>query len=306
MHTTVRQWLITLFLFIFSQHFVSSQPLDLESPDPKASGSPNVLLGPGPESILDQFPRPELTRTESGFEPEPARVPEINLVEVEFVETWKGTLIRGFLVRPRDPVPRGAILLLHDWWGLTSGVRKQALDLAAEGFVAFALDMYRGRVPTKRQDAVKLMRSLKKDDIYWLTAVSLDWLDTQSSMGSDIRTGVVGWGIGGLYALELPVRGASPEALVLFCSEPIIDPQAITKIQCPLLGFYASRDAWITPQRVRSFESTLQLNGHRHHEMILYDTLPGFSLKPSGPLQESYAETAQDKMVSFLKGHLQH
>ncbi len=262
------------------------------------------MSGIAADPVSDIFLQPLLTRVETDFKPEMELHVAPSIVDVELKEIWRDTPIQGYLARPRDQRPLGAVLLIHDMWGLMDGVRKQARDLAGDGFVSFALDLYRGSVPSSRKDAVGLMRSLERNQVNRMSRAALDWLNTQSSIEEGIRTGVVGWGIGGVYALELSIQGTSPDALVLFYSDVSGDHPAVGTIQCPLLGFYASRDFLIIPERVSSFGAALHEKGHRYHELVFYDTIPGFSLKPLNPLQESYAETAYTKMTSFLKGHL--
>jgi len=300
----IRKWLSASCFFSCIHLCVYSQVLRPDRPGQSGPESPDILSGFAADPVSDIFLQPLLTRAETDFEPEMEPYVAASLVDVELKEIWRDTPIQGYLARPRDQRPLGAVLLIHDMWGLTDGVRKQTRNLARDGFVSFALDLYRGHAPSRRKDAVGLMRSLEKNQANRMTSAALDWLNTQSSIEDGIRTGVVGWGIGGAYALELSIQGTSPDALVLFYSDVSGDHPAVGAIQCPLLGFYALRDFLIIPERVRSFGAALHEKGHRYHELVFYDTIPGFSLKPVNPLQKSYAETAYAKMASFLKGHL--
>ncbi len=38
--------------------------------------------------------------------------------------------------------PRPGVLVIHEWWGLNDHAKGRAMQLAKEGYVAFALDMY--------------------------------------------------------------------------------------------------------------------------------------------------------------------
>ena len=40
---------------------------------------------------------------------------------------------------------RPGILVVHEWWGLNDYTKSRAEQLAKEGYVAFALDMYGGK-----------------------------------------------------------------------------------------------------------------------------------------------------------------
>lgn len=42
------------------------------------------------------------------------------------------------------------IIVVHEWWGQNQHARDQALRLAKEGYLAFALDMYgKGKMTTQ-------------------------------------------------------------------------------------------------------------------------------------------------------------
>ena len=54
--------------------------------------------------------------------------------------------VRGVLALPRDPNRHRAIIVVHEWWGLNNWVKEQAASLAANGYVALAVDLYQGKV----------------------------------------------------------------------------------------------------------------------------------------------------------------
>src|SRR5665213_1553630 len=56
--------------------------------------------------------------------------------------------IPGFLVLPRDLGRHRAIIVIHEWWGLNEWVKEQSGKLAADGYVALAVDLYEGKVTT--------------------------------------------------------------------------------------------------------------------------------------------------------------
>src|SRR3954452_9171958 len=52
---------------------------------------------------------------------------------------------RGYLAMPERGVGPG-VLVLHAWWGLNDTIRAVCTRLAEAGFVAFAPDLYHGKV----------------------------------------------------------------------------------------------------------------------------------------------------------------
>ena len=68
--------------------------------------------------------------------------------------------VAGFLALPAFPGRHRAVIAIHEWWGLTGWVKEQATNLAANGYVVLAVDLYRGRVASTRSKARELKRRL--------------------------------------------------------------------------------------------------------------------------------------------------
>src|SRR5881394_946872 len=66
---------------------------------------------------------------------------------------------------------RPSLLVLHEMWGLNQQVRGVVDRLAQEGFVAFGLDLYRGKVPNSLQEAEELVRT--GDKAQWFADLRL-------------------------------------------------------------------------------------------------------------------------------------
>lgn len=71
--------------------------------------------------------------------------------------------VTGFLAAPRDTRRHRAIIVIHEWWGLNEWVKEQAEKLAANGYVALAVDLYQGKVTTDPSEARKLKRCLRQE-----------------------------------------------------------------------------------------------------------------------------------------------
>jgi len=71
--------------------------------------------------------------------------------------------ISGFLALPRAPGRHRAIIAIHEWWGLNKWVKQQAANLATNGYVVLAVDLYRGKVTANPSEARRLKRDLPED-----------------------------------------------------------------------------------------------------------------------------------------------
>src|SRR2546421_432602 len=77
--------------------------------------------------------------------------------------------------------PKGALLVFHEWWGLNEWVKHQADELAGLGYLALAVDLYKGKVAKDPQTAQKLMGA--KDESWGdkVEEAGLEWLHKNAS-----------------------------------------------------------------------------------------------------------------------------
>ena len=52
------------------------------------------------------------------------------------------------------------LVVIQEWWGLNDHIRREAERLAAEGYVALAVDLYYGMVATTTNEARAAMRKV--------------------------------------------------------------------------------------------------------------------------------------------------
>jgi hypothetical protein len=58
--------------------------------------------------------------------------------------------VSGYLARPKGDGLFPAIVVIHEWWGLVDWIKENARKFAERGYVALAVDLYRG---ASRHDA---------------------------------------------------------------------------------------------------------------------------------------------------------
>ncbi|MCR9121150.1 MAG: dienelactone hydrolase family protein [Phyllobacteriaceae bacterium] len=64
------------------------------------------------------------------------------IVGESFTYEVAGETFEGYVARNTNATPRGSVMLVHDWDGMTSYEMRRADMLAALGYTAFALDVY--------------------------------------------------------------------------------------------------------------------------------------------------------------------
>ena len=66
---------------------------------------------------------------------------------------------KAYVARPGG-TPKGGLLVIHEWWGLNDLVKHEADRLAQEGYLAVAVDLYKGKVATKPDQLMGLRPAL--------------------------------------------------------------------------------------------------------------------------------------------------
>src|SRR5207253_4769482 len=124
-----------------------------------------------------------------------------------------------FVARPAGDTPRPGLILVHEYWGLNDWVKQQAMRFAEMGYVAVAPDLYRGEVAKDAEHAHELMRGLTDERALADLKAAFDWTASRSFSAAQPREaqgvrsrgtapvplGVIGWCMGGGYALKLAI-----------------------------------------------------------------------------------------------------
>src|ERR1700733_1686063 len=100
--------------------------------------------------------------------------------------------VSGMIYAPAGHGPFPALIVIHEWWGLNDWVKQQAEKLAAQGYVALAVDLYRGKVADNPDLAHELMRGVSPDRATRDLQAAYDLLASQPNVKKD-RIGSIGW-----------------------------------------------------------------------------------------------------------------
>lgn len=168
-----------------------------------------------------------------------------------------------YIARPADGEPAPGLLLVHEWWGLNDWVKQQADRFAKEGYVAMAPDLYHGEVATDAEHAHELMRGLSDERADGDLKFAFEFLAGHKYTGGK-PCGVIGWCMGGGYALRLAIAEPRVAATVVCYGKPVTDEAQLRKIKGPLLGIWGADDRGID---VDAFKQALEKAGTKaeHH-----------------------------------------
>ena len=212
--------------------------------------------------------------------------------------------VQAVLYTPAGKGPFPAILVIHEWWGLNDWVKDQAAKLADQGYVALAIDLYRGKVATTPDAAHEIMRGVPEDRAKRDLHAAFEFLQSQPNISKD-RIGAIGWCMGGGYALDVALEEPTLAADVIAYGHLATDPEALKKIHAPILGLFGGQDQGISPDDVRKFEASIKQLGKKIDIKIYDDAGHGFE-NPNN--QAGYrpddAADAWKRTVSFLAENL--
>src|SRR5213082_255629 len=103
--------------------------------------------------------------------------------------------VHCILYTPAGKGPFPGIIVIHEWWGLNDWVKEQASKLADQGYVALAVDLYRGKVATTPEEAHEVMRGVPENRAKQDLDAAFTFLKSQNNVKGD-RIGSIGWCMG--------------------------------------------------------------------------------------------------------------
>jgi carboxymethylenebutenolidase len=174
-------------------------------------------------------------------------------------------IVNGVNVHRADPegVPKGALIVIHEIWGLVDHIKDIANRYAAEGYLVMAPDLL-SDVGVTPEIGLELMAMMNEPDEairtanqprlreafaahqapdFAVTAIAklkavVDALEAEP--GVDGRIGVLGFCFGGSYSFALAEADDRVRAAVPFYGST--QPEEVASIHCPVLAFYGDQD----------------------------------------------------------------
>jgi carboxymethylenebutenolidase len=211
-----------------------------------------------------------------------------------------GETSAAYVAKPKGKA-KGALLVIQEWWGLNDWVKGMADQLADQGYLALAVDLYKGKSTSDPKEAQALMQS--KDE-KWGDAVEEAGLEWLKASAGGAKLGTIGWCMGGGESLKASLNDPKDvAATVMFYGAPVMDVAKLKTLKGPLLGIWGNKDTHLTPEVAASFDKALTEAGVKH-EFHSYDAGHGFANPSSGAYDSEAAKDAWQKTLAFLDGNL--
>jgi dienelactone hydrolase len=198
-------------------------------------------------------------------------------------------VLKGQLAIPAGAGPHPGVLVMHDARGLGEQVRRRAVLLAQQGYVALATDMYGGgQYFENPRESGPLVAALYKEPRQLRARVlaAFDALRTLPEVDGR-RIGAIGFCFGGLCVLELARSGADAKAVASFhgllTSQLPASPQKIT---AKILAMTGARDPYVPKEHVDAFQKEMTAAGADWQTAVYGEGWHAFTDSTAGPLKD--------------------
>lgn len=181
-------------------------------------------------------------------------------IKREIVEYKDGnTTFEGYLVyNDAITTPQPAVMIVHQWMGLSDHEKASADKLAEKGYVAFAIDVFgKGIRPKTVEEASQLATSLKSNTKLFRQRekAALDFL-SKNKLVNKKKIVIAGYCMGGTGSLEA-ARGGLPVvgAVSFHGGLATTSPKDMKKSKAKLLVLHGGIDPYVKQSEVDAFIS---------------------------------------------------
>jgi carboxymethylenebutenolidase len=215
---------------------------------------------------------------------------------------------KAILYRPAGKGPFPAVVVVHGDFGLTPWVKEQAARLAEQGYVALAVDLYRGETPAELMDAHIMSRGVPDERALADLRAAVDYLTDRPDVQAE-QIGILGWEMGGGYALDAARVDHRLNAVVICYGRLMTDPELLKPLHAPVLGIFAGHDEGISRETIDQFQAALHKAGKPDAEVHIYPTcghgfMDASDSSGSGAAATEATADAWKKIEAFLATQL--
>jgi carboxymethylenebutenolidase len=191
------------------------------------------------------------------------------------------------------------LFVFHEWWGLNDYIKREVEKLNSDFDInVIALDLYDKKIATTAEDAGKYMQAASTNRIENIIKGALSYVGPQA------RIFTIGWCFGGGWSLQASIMaGKQAAGCIMYYGMPEKDETKLKSLKADVLGLFANKEQWITPQVVNDFEATMKKLG-KNITVYRYDAVHAFA-NPSNPNYDKAAtEDAYKRVTAFLKARI--
>jgi len=232
--------------------------------------------------------------------------PELSSAAGDTTQTVELTTAGGKKVSAALALPSAdkapAVVLIHEWWGLNDQIKSVAAELANQGYVALAVDLYDGEVVTAPDGARSLMQGVDGAEATDTRVSWIDYLKTHSATNG--KVGTVGWCFGGGWSLNASLA-APVDATVIYYGNVKKEGAELSSLASPVLGHFATEDGWINQEMVDGFTAAMGEAGKAGSLAVhWYEADHAFANPTSARYDADDAALSWQRTLEFFGQHL--
>ena len=212
--------------------------------------------------------------------------------------------VSGYLAKPSAPGPWPALIVIQEWWGLDDQTKSIAERFAAEGYLAFAPDLFHGEL-AEAGDGDQASALVGKYGPSAPDELEILFTALQAHPESSGKIGSVGFCFGGRMSLLLGIRRPLDAVCTFYGGgmQKIFDQ--MKDLRAPVLGLFGDKDVSIPVGTVQEFDQLLDTIGVEH-EVVVYPHSGHAFFRDSDPsvYRPEAAHDAWERVTEFFGRHL--
>ena len=210
--------------------------------------------------------------------------------------------LQGYLAPAVGPEVAPGVVVIHEIFGLNENIRSIADRFSGDGYSALAVDLFSGGMRPLcllRIFYGLLLRPFANGTLVELQD-ALQFLRDDPGVDPD-RVGVIGFCMGGSYALQLACVTNGPKVASVFYGQNPRPLDAVARA-CPIVGSYPERD--FTAGQARNLEKALTRYAVDHDIKIYPEARHSFFNDASARYDAEASTDAWRRTLAFFDEHL--
>ena len=177
-------------------------------------------------------------------------------------------------------------------------------QLAEEGYVVLAVDLFEGKVAKNTTEARELSTKVRNNIPIAVANMkaAVEYLKNKDNV-DDTKIASIGWCFGGGMSMQLALN-EKLSATIIYYGQLETDKERLKVIDWPVLGIFGEKDTSIPVESARQFDKALD-ELDIENEIYIYPDVGHAFANPSGA---NYApeetKDAWKKTLDFLEKHL--
>ena len=186
----------------------------------------------------------------------------------------EGREIYAYEVDPAVEGPHPSVIVASDIFGMTDWVKKQADELAKQGYTVLVPNVY-SRIPdtdhgVNAQQAYLDYEQTSDQQVMTDISGAIDYLEADGKPTAGQPLGIVGYDMGGIYAMMMAGTDLRVTAAVNYYgrviysttsrNRPLSPVDHLLNLHAALLSFYGTNDPQVPSDQIEALESRLSHN----------------------------------------------